>query len=126
MGADPKSDVNLGIFYQEDSANKRLILKSSDPRTLAQIDAIFVTVETKPEPAKPSGKPLFVHIPSHSAQSPLESIHAGYRFIVFVLEMQAESIIDGLVQSPSGTCLIAQHPDGSVWEYIEPADSGAG
>jgi Putative zinc-finger len=57
-GADPKNDVNLGIFYEDDSTNKRWILKSSDPKTLAQIDAVFVTVETKPEPSKPSGKPL--------------------------------------------------------------------
>jgi hypothetical protein len=57
-GVDQQHDINLGIFYQDDQSKKRWILKSNDPVTLAQIDAVFVTVEPNGESAKPSGKPL--------------------------------------------------------------------
>ena len=55
---DQQHDINLGIFYQDDPNKKRWILKSNDPVTLAQIDAVFVTVEPNGESSKPSGKPL--------------------------------------------------------------------
>jgi hypothetical protein len=51
-------DINLGIFYQDDRNKKRWILKSNDPSTLSQIDAVFVTVEPNGESSKPSSKPL--------------------------------------------------------------------
>jgi hypothetical protein len=57
-GIDQQHDINLGIFYQDDQNKKRWILKSDDPVTLAQIDAVFVTVEPNGESSKPSGKPL--------------------------------------------------------------------
>jgi hypothetical protein len=57
-GIDQQHDINLGIFYQDDQNKKRWILKSNDPVTLAQIDAVFVTVEPDGESSKPSGKPL--------------------------------------------------------------------
>ncbi|WP_035351589.1 hypothetical protein [Edaphobacter aggregans] len=57
-GIDQQHDINLGIFYQDDQNKKRWILKSNDPTTLAQIDAVFVTVEPDRESSKPSGKPL--------------------------------------------------------------------
>ncbi len=57
-GIDQQHDINLGMFYQDDQNKKRWILKSSDPATLAQIDAVFVTVESHGESSKPSGKPL--------------------------------------------------------------------
>jgi hypothetical protein len=57
-GIDQQHDINLGIFYQDDQNKKRWILKSSDPTTLTQIDAVFVTVEPHGESFKPSGKPL--------------------------------------------------------------------
>lgn len=57
-GIDQQHDVNLGIFYQDDQNKNRWILKSNDPVTLAQIDAVFVTVEPNGESSKPSGKPL--------------------------------------------------------------------
>ena len=57
-GIDQQHDINLGIFYQDDQNKKRWILKSNDPTTLAQIDAVFVTVEPNGESSKPSGKPL--------------------------------------------------------------------
>ncbi|MBB6142997.1 hypothetical protein HNQ77_000941 [Silvibacterium bohemicum] len=57
-GIDQQHDINLGVFYQDDQNKKRWILKSNDPITLAQIDAVFVTVEPNGESSKPSGKPL--------------------------------------------------------------------
>jgi hypothetical protein len=50
--------VNLGIFYADNAAKKRWVLKSENPRTLADIDAVFVTVEPHGGSSHPSGKPL--------------------------------------------------------------------
>jgi hypothetical protein len=50
--------VNLGIFYQDNAANRRWVLKVDDPKTLRQIDAVFVTVEPNGGSPKPSGKQL--------------------------------------------------------------------
>jgi hypothetical protein len=58
IGSDTKHDRNLGIFYQDDINKQRWILKSTDAKTLSQIDAVFVTVEPNGESARPSGKPL--------------------------------------------------------------------
>jgi len=57
-GPDWKHALNLGIFYQDNASKKRWVLKLDDPKTLAQIDAIFVTVEPHGRSEKPSGKPL--------------------------------------------------------------------
>lgn len=57
-GPDFKQAVNLGIFYEDNSSKKRWVLKSEDPKTLAQIDAVFVTIEPHGGSDKPSGKPL--------------------------------------------------------------------
>jgi hypothetical protein len=57
-GLDQQHNINLGIFYQDDQNKKRWVLKSNDPSLLAQIDAVFVTVEPNGESSKPSGKPL--------------------------------------------------------------------
>jgi signal transduction histidine kinase len=57
-GPDFKQAVNLGIFYEDNTSKKRWVLKSEDPKTLAQIDAVFVTVEPHGGSDKPSGKPL--------------------------------------------------------------------
>ena len=57
-GPDFKQAVSLGIFYEDNASKKRWILKSEDPKTLAQIDAVFVTVEPHGGSDKPSGKPL--------------------------------------------------------------------
>jgi hypothetical protein len=35
----------LGIFYEENVSKKRWLLKAEDPKTLEDIDAVFVTVE---------------------------------------------------------------------------------
>ena len=57
-GPDFKQAVSLGIFYEDNASKKRWILKSEDPKTLAPIDAVFVTVEPHGGSDKPSGKPL--------------------------------------------------------------------
>ena len=57
-GPDRQQALNLGIFYEDSAARKRWILKCDDPRTLAQIDGVFVTVEPNGGSHKPSGKSL--------------------------------------------------------------------
>jgi len=57
-GADRQRPLNLGIFYEDNEAKKRWVLKFDDPRSLEQIDAVFVTVEPNGGSHKPSGKPL--------------------------------------------------------------------
>ena len=57
-GPDRLQAINLGIFYEDNNARKRWILKCDDPKTLAQIDGVFVTVEPDGGSHKPSGKPL--------------------------------------------------------------------
>jgi hypothetical protein len=57
-GVSDKMPVNMGIFYLDNEANKRWILKFDDPDKLAQVDAVFVTVEPHGGSKKPSGKQL--------------------------------------------------------------------
>lgn len=57
-GPDQDRAVNLGVFYVDNAAKKRWVLKSDNPRTLANIDAVFVTVEPHGGSSHPSGKPL--------------------------------------------------------------------
>jgi hypothetical protein len=57
-GPDRQQSLNLGIFYEDNATRKRWILKCDDPKTLAQIDAVFVTVEPTGGSHKPSSKPL--------------------------------------------------------------------
>ena len=55
---DKAQALNLGIFYQDSAAKKRWVLRFDDPKTLEQIDAVFVTVEPSGGSQKPSGKAL--------------------------------------------------------------------
>jgi hypothetical protein len=57
-GTDRQEALNLGIFYEDNAAKKRWVLKFDDSKTLEQIDAVFVTVEPNGGSHKPSGKPL--------------------------------------------------------------------
>jgi hypothetical protein len=57
-GPDQQQAVNLGIFYEDNASKRRWILKCDDPKTLAQIDGVFVTVEPNGGSHKPSGKSL--------------------------------------------------------------------
>jgi hypothetical protein len=57
-GPDKEQTLNLGIFYEDNAAKKRWVLKFDDPKALEQIDAVFVTVEPNGGSHMPSGKPL--------------------------------------------------------------------
>jgi len=68
-GTDRAQALNLGVFYEDNVSKKRWVLKFDDPQKLAQIDAVFVTVEPDGLSHKPSGKPfLFAYLkvnPNH-------------------------------------------------------------
>jgi hypothetical protein len=57
-GSDQEQALPLGIFYEDNASKKRWVLKLDDPKLLAQIDAVFVTIEPNGGSRKPSGKPL--------------------------------------------------------------------
>jgi len=57
-GADRQHAVSLGLLYQDDANQKRWVLKFKDAKTIAKIDAVFVTVEPDGGSAKPTTKPL--------------------------------------------------------------------
>jgi hypothetical protein len=57
-GPDRQQAINLGVFYEDNATRKRWILKCDDPKMLAQIDAVFVTVEPDGGSHRPSSKPL--------------------------------------------------------------------
>jgi hypothetical protein len=57
-GPDWGHALSLGVFYQDNASKKRWVVKLDDPKTLAEIDAVFVTVEPHGGSHKPSGKPL--------------------------------------------------------------------
>ncbi len=50
--------LNMGIFYMDNQTNRRWMLRFDSPKLLAQIDAVFVTVEPRGGSQKPSGRPL--------------------------------------------------------------------
>jgi hypothetical protein len=61
MGAsrtDKEQALSLGVFYEDNVAKKRWVLKASDPKTLEDIDAVFVTVEPGGGSLHPRGKQL--------------------------------------------------------------------
>jgi len=69
-GPDWKEAVSLGVFYVDNASKKRWVLRFDDPKALAQIDAVFVTVEPRGGSHKPSSnKPLlfaYLHVdPNH-------------------------------------------------------------
>jgi len=57
-GPDRQQARNLGIFYEDNVSKKRWVLKADDPKTLEDIDAVFVTVEPNGGSHHPSGQPL--------------------------------------------------------------------
>jgi hypothetical protein len=57
-GPDKQQALNLGIFYEDNASKKRWVLKAEDPKTLEDIDAVFVTVEPNGGSHRPSGKQL--------------------------------------------------------------------
>jgi hypothetical protein len=57
-GAGGGHDVSLGLLYLDDSNRKRWVLKCNDGKTIAQLDAIFITAEPEGGSSKPTGQPL--------------------------------------------------------------------
>jgi len=57
-GPDFKQALNLGIFYEDNASKKRWVVKLDDPKTLAEIEGVFVTIEPHGGSEKPSGRPL--------------------------------------------------------------------
>jgi anti-sigma factor RsiW len=55
---DQKQPLSLGIFYSDNDAKKRWRLRFDDPRTVEQLNAVFVTVEPNGGSRAPSGKEL--------------------------------------------------------------------
>ena len=49
----------LGIFYNDDHAQRRWTMKFDDPKVLAEIDTVFVTLQpSSQDHSRPSGKPI--------------------------------------------------------------------
>jgi hypothetical protein len=57
-GTDFAQALPLGIMFADEPSHKRWVLKFDDPKALAKIDAVFVTVEPRGGSLKPSSKPL--------------------------------------------------------------------
>ena len=49
---------NLGVFYVDDHAQKRWVLKVNDPAKLTAINSVFVTIEPLGGTVRPTGKKL--------------------------------------------------------------------
>jgi hypothetical protein len=62
--------VSLGILYIDNEANRRWALHCDDPKQLAEIDAVFVTVEPHGGSQKPTGKPFLFAILRKEANHP--------------------------------------------------------
>jgi anti-sigma-K factor RskA len=62
--------TNLGILYMDSESNRRWVLRFDDPKQLAEIDAVFVTVEPRGGSQKPTGKPLLYALLRKEANHP--------------------------------------------------------
>src|SRR5579864_4643900 len=62
--------TNLGILYMDSESNRRWVLRLDDPKQLAEIDAVFVTVEPHAGSTKPTGKPLLYALLRKEANHP--------------------------------------------------------
>jgi len=60
----------LGMFFEDNVAKKRWVMKFNDRKTLNQIDAVFVTIEPSGGSSKPSGAPLMYAYLNVSANHP--------------------------------------------------------
>ncbi len=60
---------SLGLMYSDDQAQKRWVLKVTDPEVLSQIDSVFITLERTDNPGnRPRGKELlsaYLHSPAN-------------------------------------------------------------
>jgi hypothetical protein len=64
------SPMNLGILYMDNETNRRWVMRFDDPKQLAEIDAVFVTVEPRGGSHKPTGKPFLYALLRKEANHP--------------------------------------------------------
>jgi hypothetical protein len=62
--------LDLGILYLDSESNRRWVLRFDDPQTLAEIDAVFVTVEPRGGSRKPTGRPFLFAMLRKEANHP--------------------------------------------------------
>ena len=62
--------MNLGILYMDSEANRRWVMRFDDPKQLAEIDAVFVTVEPHGGSSKPTSKPFLYALLRNQANHP--------------------------------------------------------
>lgn len=64
------SPKNLGILYMDNESNRRWVMRFDDPKQLAEIDAVFVTVEPRGGSHKPTSKPFLYALLRNEANHP--------------------------------------------------------
>jgi hypothetical protein len=64
------SPMNLGILYMDNETNRRWVMRFDEPRQLAEIDAVFVTVEPRGGSHKPTTKPFLYALLRNEANHP--------------------------------------------------------
>jgi hypothetical protein len=64
------SPMNLGILYMDNENNRRWVMRFDDPKQLAEIDAVFVTVEPRGGSHKPTSKPFLYALLRNQANHP--------------------------------------------------------
>jgi hypothetical protein len=57
-GSNQNDYINMGVFNLDSETNRRWVLKFDDPQKLAQINAVFVTIEPIGGSHRPAGKQL--------------------------------------------------------------------
>jgi hypothetical protein len=62
--------LNLGILYMDNETNRRWVMRFDDPKQLAEIDAVFVTVEPRGGSQKPTSKPFLYALLRNDANHP--------------------------------------------------------
>jgi len=62
--------MNLGILYMDSEANRRWVMRFDDPKQLAEIDAVFVTIEPRGGSQKPTSKPFLYALLRNEANHP--------------------------------------------------------
>jgi len=62
--------MNLGILYMDNETNRRWVMRFDDPKQLAEIDAVFVTVEPRGGSRKPTSKPFLYALLRNDANHP--------------------------------------------------------
>ncbi|HET6143086.1 MAG TPA: hypothetical protein VFE02_06225 [Candidatus Acidoferrales bacterium] len=67
---DQGKPMGLGILYKDSESNRRWVMRCDDPIRLAEIDAVFVTVEPHGGSLKPTGKPFLYALLRREANHP--------------------------------------------------------